>query len=76
MSSVVIPIVPAERYAQERLLADRSVADIGEKALDLLARIPIDAPITRLLHPEVRYEVTDHCNATCIMCPRDKHVDA
>ena len=29
--------------------------------------------ITRLLHPEVRYEVTDNCNATCIMCPRDKH---
>ena len=21
----------------------------------------------------MRYEVTDHCNATCIMCPRDKH---
>ena len=27
----------------------------------------------KLQHPEVRYEVTDHCNATCIMCPRDKH---
>lgn len=26
-----------------------------------------------LQHPEVRYEVTDHCNASCIMCPRDKH---
>jgi sulfatase maturation enzyme AslB (radical SAM superfamily) len=26
-----------------------------------------------LRHPEVRYEVTDHCNARCIMCPRDKH---
>ena len=22
---------------------------------------------------EVRFEVTDHCNASCIMCPRDKH---
>lgn len=77
MSSVVIPIVPADRYAQERLLADGSVTELdGVKTRDLLARIPVDEPITRLLHPEVRYEVTDHCNATCIMCPRDKHVDA
>ena len=27
----------------------------------------------RLQHPEVRYEVTDHCNASCIMCPRESH---
>lgn len=26
-----------------------------------------------LQHPEVRYEVTDLCNANCVMCPRDKH---
>lgn len=26
-----------------------------------------------LQHPEVRYEVTDFCNAHCVMCPRDKH---
>ena len=26
-----------------------------------------------LKHTEVRYEVTDNCNASCIMCPRDKH---
>lgn len=26
-----------------------------------------------LQHPEVRFEVTDHCNANCIMCPREKH---
>ena len=71
MSSVIIPIVPAGRYSQEKLLADGSVAGAG----DLLSCIPVDEPITRLLHPEVRYEVTDHCNATCIMCPRDKHVD-
>ena len=75
MGSVVIPIIPAERYSQELLLADGSVGDIGERASNLLERIPLDAPITQLLHPEVRYEVTDHCNATCIMCPRDKHVD-
>lgn len=30
----------------------------------------------RLQHPEVRYEVTDNCNADCIMCPRDKHTRA
>jgi len=30
----------------------------------------------RLRHPEVRYEVTDHCNAHCIMCPREKHTRA
>jgi len=27
----------------------------------------------RLRHPEVRYEVTDHCNAHCVMCPRESH---
>jgi hypothetical protein len=27
----------------------------------------------KLQHPEVRYEVTDNCNAHCIMCPREKH---
>jgi pyruvate-formate lyase-activating enzyme len=32
-----------------------------------------EQPITRLRHPEVRYEVTDHCNAECVMCPRDAH---
>lgn len=26
-----------------------------------------------LQHPEVRYEVTDFCNAHCIMCPRELH---
>ena len=26
-----------------------------------------------LQHPEVRYEVTDNCNAECVMCPRDLH---
>ena len=30
----------------------------------------------KLQHPEVRYEVTDHCNAHCIMCPREKHTRA
>ena len=75
MNSFVIPIVPADRYSQERLLADGSVAGSGAETRSLLERIPDDEPVTELLHPEVRYEVTDHCNATCIMCPRDKHVD-
>ena len=39
----------------------------------ILAKLPEEEPITQLLHPEVRYEVTDHCNAKCIMCPRDEH---
>jgi len=26
-----------------------------------------------LQHSEVRYEVTDQCNAECVMCPRDLH---
>jgi len=29
--------------------------------------------VTKLGHVEVRYEVTDRCNASCIMCPRDEH---
>ncbi|MSQ71296.1 MAG: radical SAM protein [Betaproteobacteria bacterium] len=40
---------------------------------EILGILAGDEPVTRLLHPEVRYEVTDHCNASCIMCPRDKH---
>jgi MoaA/NifB/PqqE/SkfB family radical SAM enzyme len=75
MSSVIIPIIPAARYSQDNLLADGSVKGTGDATRKLLEQIPLDAPITKLLHPEVRYEVTDHCNATCIMCPRDKHVD-
>src|SRR5210317_1490895 len=27
----------------------------------------------KLQHPEVRYESTDHCNASCLMCPRESH---
>lgn len=71
----IIPIrtVDEDRYGQPRLLADGSV--VGDRArLDALMRSLENEPeITQLLHPEVRYEVTDNCNATCIMCPRDKH---
>ena len=73
---VAIPIRQENRrfrYEQKYLLQDGSIP-LDEKALDgLLAEIPQDSPITELLHPEVRYEVTDHCNANCIMCPREEH---
>lgn len=73
MSSKVIPIRSSGRYSDEALLSDGSVALGGQDIRGKLAAIPVDQPITRLLHPEVRYEVTDNCNASCIMCPRDKH---
>lgn len=70
----VIPIVAAEnaRYSFERLISDGSVA-LARGEVDRLLELINDPPIEQLLHPEVRYEVTDKCNATCIMCPRDKH---
>ncbi len=69
----IIPIIPSHKYSQESLLADGSVSMAVPEVKGLLERIPVDEPIRQLLHPEVRYEVTDNCNATCIMCPRDKH---
>ncbi|MRR56881.1 MAG: radical SAM protein [Deltaproteobacteria bacterium] len=70
----VIPIADAndDRYSWSRLLRDGSVNLPEGEAEKLLSEFT-DAPINTLLHPEVRYEVTDKCNATCIMCPRDKH---
>jgi MoaA/NifB/PqqE/SkfB family radical SAM enzyme len=73
MGSVVIPIKPLDRYGDERLLRDGSVALPEDRIPARIAALAADEPIVRLLHPEVRYEVTDHCNATCIMCPRDVH---
>ena len=63
------------KWDQESLLSDHSVNWKGHDRDALLASIRgnTDAPITMLRHPEVRYEVTDHCNAECIMCPRDSH---
>jgi MoaA/NifB/PqqE/SkfB family radical SAM enzyme len=74
----IIPIQPADegRYGEERLMRDGSVVATEEELREARAILTGEAPITRLLHPEVRYEVTDHCNATCIMCPRDKHEHA
>lgn len=54
------------------LLDDNSM-DIGGKELDMLKeKLSSNTVVERLPHPEVRYEVTNKCNATCIMCPRDK----
>lgn len=71
----IIPIqaLDTNRYSVDRLLRDGSyVASDAERRLAAEA-LAAEPEITRLLHPEVRYEVTDHCNASCIMCPRDKH---
>jgi MoaA/NifB/PqqE/SkfB family radical SAM enzyme len=62
-----------DRYSQERLLRDGSVKLPEQEMQEMLAILAGEHAITELLHPEVRYETTDHCNATCIMCPRDKH---
>ena len=67
---------PQSRYGQETLLSDRSMNWKGFDRDTLLAAVRKEQaarPITTLRHPEVRYEVTDHCNAECIMCPRDIH---
>ena len=74
---MTIPIRSIEKsYDQESLLNDHSVRWQGFDRQDLLERVRrenADRPITTLRHPEVRYEVTDHCNAECVMCPRDVH---
>jgi pyruvate-formate lyase-activating enzyme len=64
------------KYDQETLLNDNSMRWQGYDRENLLAAVRKEldnAPITTLRHPEVRYEVTDNCNAECIMCPRDLH---
>lgn len=77
-SRPVIPIKahPDERYGDPRLLGDGSVRATEAELEEARSLLRGERPVTMLLHPEVRYEVTDHCNATCVMCPRDKHVDA
>jgi MoaA/NifB/PqqE/SkfB family radical SAM enzyme len=74
-SNTVIPIQSEhrDRYSHAGLFGDGSVQGREEELREILGILNGEAPITALLHPEVRYEVTDHCNATCIMCPRDKH---
>jgi organic radical activating enzyme len=75
LSKTVIPIraEAPSRYSEGGLLGDGSVRGSPEELREILGILEGESPITKLLHPEVRYEVTDHCKATCIMCPRDKH---
>ena len=61
------------RYSQEVLLTDSSVNFEGFDLIALRGLADREPVLTALQHPEVRYETTDHCNATCIMCPRDLH---
>lgn len=73
---IIIPIRREDsklRYIQSALLLDGSISIEDKEIQNLLSEIPEDPPINQLLHAEVRYEVTDHCNASCIMCPRDEH---
>lgn len=71
----IIPIhnQESEKYEQQNLLRDGSVKLTESERAELDVILTGASKITTLLHPEVRYEVTDNCNATCIMCPRDKH---
>jgi MoaA/NifB/PqqE/SkfB family radical SAM enzyme len=61
------------KYTQERLLEDGSVDWTGVDKPSCLASLESQETFGKLKHPEVRYEVTDHCNASCIMCPREAH---
>lgn len=70
---IPIQVLDSGRYSGARLLSDGSLKATDHEIRKVLGILAGEAPITRLLHPEVRYEVTDHCNATCVMCPRDKH---
>lgn len=60
-------------YSDAHLLADGSVDFTGEDRERRLAQAAAEPQVATLRHPEVRYEVTDRCNAACIMCPRDLH---
>ncbi len=66
-----------DRYAQENLINDGSVdfSEFKRRDVDRFVSAENDPILDRLQHSEVRYETTDHCNATCIMCPRDLHED-
>ena len=70
---IPIRIVDDARYSHQRLLSDGSVVTVAGELDRVLRELDSEPKITQLLHPEVRYEVTDNCNASCIMCPRDKH---
>jgi MoaA/NifB/PqqE/SkfB family radical SAM enzyme len=66
------------KYDQDFLINDGSVHFNGTDPAVFKAKALAEKksnPIAYLKHPEVRYEVTDHCNAECLMCPRDLHED-
>ncbi len=69
--------LPSGRYRQENLINDGSIDFSVHSREELNAYVAEedDPRIESLQHSEVRYETTDHCNATCIMCPRDLHED-
>lgn len=70
------PKLQQRKYDSETLLNDASVNwqnTDKDRILSLIRDKSANLTIDRLRHPEVRYEVTDHCNAECIMCPRELH---
>ncbi len=71
----LLPILQPNRYSPETLLSDGSVSGTAVNLNALSTKADREIRFERLKHPEVRYEVTDHCNASCIMCPRDKHAE-
>ena len=76
MKKVVIPIRVAKKgstYSTDFLLKDGSVVISDPDFLKIQKELDSQPKIEKLFHDEVRYEVTDHCNATCIMCPREEH---
>jgi len=80
MNSISVPIPKRSkdnklRYTQDSLLRDGSIALDEIDLQKMISDLPEEQPIEKLLHTEVRYEVTDHCNANCIMCPREEHAE-
>jgi len=76
MADLQLKFQRSSSYTQEALLNDRSVdwrEFDREELLAYIRREQEEKPLTQLQHPEVRYEPTDHCNAECVMCPRDLH---
>ncbi len=66
-------LITGSQYDTSNLLVDGSVS-LGLIDLDFeIDALSNDEEITELKHTEVRYEVTDKCNANCIMCPREEH---
>ena len=60
------------RYSLKNLLSDGSINLNNAELVQALSKLSKEK-VTKLGHVEVRYEVTDRCNASCIMCPRDEH---